>query len=53
MKYEVFIKDDVAYVVIPETLDTIRVQPVMTKEAFIVCYEKWIKPMERKEEVEE
>jgi hypothetical protein len=53
MKYEVFIKDDVAYVVILITPDTARVQPIITKEAFIECYDKWIKPIERKDEVEE
>lgn len=46
MKYEVFIKNDVAYVVIPVTPDTERVQPIITKEAFIECYDKWIKPRE-------
>lgn len=42
MKFEVVIKDDGAYIVIRETVDTARVQPIMTKEGFKECYERWI-----------
>lgn len=42
MKFETVIKEDGAYIIIHETIDTARIIPVMTKEGFRECYERWI-----------
>lgn len=54
---EVVFEGNKAYVIIPflasdciGTLWTEQKHLVMTKEAFIECYDKWIKPREESEE---
>lgn len=50
---EVVVLDNEVQVLKQVGKDIYSQQLVMTKEAFIECYEKWVKPIEQKDEVEE
>ena len=52
MKVEITVTDNEAIMSIPMGVDMYSNSLSITKEAFIECYEKWIKPRERKDEVE-
>ena len=52
MKIEMIVTDDAVIMATPMGENVYSNTLVITKEAFIKCYEKWIKPRERKNEVE-
>ena len=53
MKVEITVTNNEAIMSTPMGGNVYSNHLIITKEAFIECYEKWIKPMERNGEVEE
>lgn len=52
MKIGITVTDNEVIMSTPTGVNSYSNSLVITKEAFIECYEKWIKPRERKDEVE-
>lgn len=52
MKVEITVTDNEAIMSTPMGGNIYSNSLIITKEAFIECYDKWIKPRERKEEEE-
>ena len=53
MKIEIIVTDNEAIMSTPMGGNIYSNSIVITKEAFIECYERWVKPIERKDKVEE
>lgn len=53
MKVEITVTDSEAIMSTPMGGNMYSNSIVITKEAFIECYERWVKPIERKDEVKD
>lgn len=51
MKVEITVTDNEAIMSTPMGNNVYSNHLIITKEAFIECYEKWVKPIEQKDEV--
>ena len=51
MKVEITVTDNEVIMSTPMGANVYSNHLIITKEAFIECYEKWIKPIEQKDEV--
>lgn len=53
MRAEIIVTDDEVIMSTPMGGNVYSNNLIITKEAFIECYNKWIKPMDRTDEVKE